>query len=32
VNGKLVYQDRRTTGTRPGQVIRAAKTAEVLTP
>lgn len=25
VNGKLVFQDRRTTGVRPGQVVRAAK-------
>lgn len=28
VNGKLVYQDRRTTGVRPGEVIRAVKRAE----
>jgi N-acyl-D-amino-acid deacylase len=28
VNGKLVYQDRRTTGVRPGQVVRPPKKAE----
>jgi N-acyl-D-amino-acid deacylase len=28
VNGKLVYQDRRSTGVRPGQVVRAAKRTE----
>lgn len=28
VNGKLVYQDRRTTGVRPGQVVRAASKTE----
>jgi N-acyl-D-amino-acid deacylase len=28
VNGKLVYQDRRTTGVRPGQIVRAAKKTE----
>lgn len=28
VNGKLVFQERRTTGVRPGQIIRAAKSAE----
>ncbi len=27
VNGKLVYQERRSTGTRPGQVIRAVRKA-----
>lgn len=26
VNGKLVYQDRRSTGVRPGQVVRTVKT------
>ncbi|GFE86853.1 N-acyl-D-amino-acid deacylase family protein [Steroidobacter agaridevorans] len=28
VNGKLVYQDRRTTGVRPGQIVRPPKKAE----
>jgi N-acyl-D-amino-acid deacylase len=28
VNGKLVYQDRRTTGVRPGQIVRPPKQAE----
>jgi N-acyl-D-amino-acid deacylase len=28
VNGRLVFQDRRSTGVRPGQVVRPAKTAE----
>lgn len=28
VNGKLVYQDRRTTGAHPGQIIRAPTRAE----
>lgn len=28
VNGKLVYQDRRTTGVRPGKIVRPPKTAE----
>lgn len=28
VNGKLVFQDRRTTGGRPGQVVRATKKTE----
>lgn len=28
VNGKLVYQDRRTTGVRPGQILRAPKKTE----
>ncbi|MFC4307741.1 amidohydrolase family protein [Steroidobacter flavus] len=28
VNGKLVYQDRRTTGLHPGQVVRAPKKTE----
>lgn len=28
VNGTLVFQNRRSTGVRPGQVVRAAKTAE----
>ena len=29
VNGKLVYQERRSTGTRPGQVVRAGVATEV---
>lgn len=28
VNGRLVFQDRRSTGVRPGQVVRAAKRSE----
>lgn len=28
VNGKLVYQDRRTTGVRPGQIVRPPRNAE----
>lgn len=28
VNGRLVYQDRRSTGVRPGQVVRATKRTE----
>jgi len=28
VNGTLVYQDRRTTGVRPGQVVRLPNSAE----
>lgn len=28
VNGKLVYQERRTTGVRPGQVVRPPKKSE----
>ena len=28
VNGKLVYQDRRTTGVRPGQILRPPKKTE----
>lgn len=28
VNGKLVYQERRTTGVRPGQAVRATKKTE----
>lgn len=28
VNGRLVFQDRRSTGVRPGQVVRAAKGTE----
>jgi N-acyl-D-amino-acid deacylase len=28
VNGRLVFQERRTTGVRPGQVIRATKKTE----
>lgn len=28
VNGRLIFQDRRSTGVRPGQVVRAAKKTE----
>lgn len=28
VNGKLVFQDRRSTGLRPGQVVRAVRSGE----